>query len=110
MDSRQNGRTCERTLDLAHVRPTRRFSEQFTRLPRPLREAVDDRMTLLAAQPRVEGTELRGNLRGIWKLYVDGHRILYRILGSQDQDVVLDSILYRPRGYPRHGARRPRSR
>jgi mRNA-degrading endonuclease RelE of RelBE toxin-antitoxin system len=66
-----------------------------------VRAAIDDAILELAANPREVGKQLRGTLRGIWTFRVGEYRLLYRIVGSMDQDLVIDSVLHRPEGYPR---------
>jgi mRNA-degrading endonuclease RelE of RelBE toxin-antitoxin system len=86
---------------LARARPTRRAREQIASLPWDIREAIDDFIPSLEADPRAAGVELRGTMRGIWRARIGEYRLLYRILGPRDENVVIDSVRHRPRAYPR---------
>jgi mRNA-degrading endonuclease RelE of RelBE toxin-antitoxin system len=66
-----------------------------------VRAAIDDFITLLEADPRAVGKELRGTLRGTWAARVGEYRLLYKILPPRDENVIIESVLYRPGGYPR---------
>jgi mRNA-degrading endonuclease RelE of RelBE toxin-antitoxin system len=62
---------------------------------------VDDALLLLYADA-FAGTQLRGNLRGRWKLKVGRVRILYRIR-ENGALVIVDAVVYRDQAYPTLG-------
>lgn len=93
---------------MALGRPTKRFREQFKAAPADVQDAVRDARTLIEGTPRETGRELRGHWRGVWSYTVGLYRIHYRIVGTRDQEVHYDSLLYRPHGYGRHPARQGR--
>ncbi len=52
-------------------------------LPRLVQEAVDHTLTLVEAEPKTVGKQLRGRLQGLWSSRVGSYRILYTIEGSK---------------------------
>jgi mRNA-degrading endonuclease RelE of RelBE toxin-antitoxin system len=87
---------------LARIVVTKRFSSELASLEPTVREAVADYVEWLAVAPRDRGYRLRGRLAGIWSAYAPGnHRVLFTLEGSDDERLVLRSLLHRPRGYPR---------
>lgn len=61
---------------------------------------MDDAFTDLAIAPREVGYPLLGTRRGDWAMRVLEYRIEYRILGPNDKDVVVFSVLHRADAYP----------
>jgi mRNA-degrading endonuclease RelE of RelBE toxin-antitoxin system len=86
---------------LAIVRPTERAKEQIAGLPFDVRETLDLRFTELAADPRGVGYPLLGTRKGEWCMHVLEYRVGYRILGPNDQDVLVFSVRPRREAYPR---------
>jgi mRNA-degrading endonuclease RelE of RelBE toxin-antitoxin system len=81
---------------------TRRAREDLAALPRPIQEAVVETLTLLQADPRELGKELRGRLRGLWSCRVGNYRILNTIRGPKARiRVIVRAIRHRGIAYGR---------
>ena len=61
---------------MPELRLTRRARNDLADLPSPLREAVVETLTALAADPEL-GKPLVGRLAGLWSARVGSYRILY---------------------------------
>ncbi|MGH2573996.1 MAG: type II toxin-antitoxin system RelE family toxin [Actinomycetota bacterium] len=84
---------------------TRRAKEDLAALPRKIQEAVVETLTLLEADPKEIGKELRGRLRGLWSCRVGNYRILYTVEGMKARTrVIVRAIRHRGVAY---GRRRP---
>jgi len=88
---------------------TRRALNQLSQLPSEFREAVEDTIDRVAADPE-SGKALLGRLAGIWAMRIGNYRILYTIEGrSLSRTVVVRSVRHRAVAYGRRGRRgRPR--
>jgi mRNA interferase RelE/StbE len=80
------------------VRIKRRAREELAQFPRIDQEEIDAELWRLSTDPRTAGLELRGTLRGTWRMQVGAYRVLYKILGD---DVIVESIRRRDIAYPR---------
>jgi mRNA-degrading endonuclease RelE of RelBE toxin-antitoxin system len=83
---------------LARVVVTRRAESDLKELPQDLREAVDEKVLAIGADPRAAGKELRGRLKGRWSAAVRDRRILYRIR-DDGATVVIDTVGHRATVY-----------
>lgn len=80
--------TGEGEYELVLTAPARRALSD--RLPEAVATAVIDFLTsALVQQPRRVGKPLRGELAGIWSARRGTYRILYRVLETQHEVVVL---------------------
>jgi len=87
---------------LPRVRLKNAAEEQLRELPRFWQERADKALLRLYADAQV-GTQLRGNLRGKWKLTEGRLRIFYRIRENGSL-VIVEAILLRDRRtYPSLG-------
>ena len=77
---------------------TRRAERDLNELRQDLREAVDEKILAIGADPRAAGKELRGRLKGRWSAAVGDRRILYRIR-DDDATVVIDAVRHRATAY-----------
>ena len=77
---------------------TARAKKDLTALPRTIREAVVETLTLLEANPEEMGKQLRGRLRGLWSCRVGNYRALYTI-GGQRGRVIVRAIRHRAIAY-----------
>lgn len=77
---------------------TRRAETDLKQLPQGIREAVDEKILAIGADPKAAGKELRGRLRGRWSAAVRDRRILYRIR-DDDAIVVIDTVRHRATVY-----------
>lgn len=77
---------------------TRRAESNLKQLPQDLREAVDEKILAIGADPTTAGKELRGRLRGRWSAAVRDRRILYR-MRDQGATVVIDTVGHRATVY-----------
>jgi mRNA interferase RelE/StbE len=85
---------------LPEVLLTRRAEEDLRALPRRVREAIAEALTLLAANPSEIGKELRGRLEGLWAARVGNYRILYTIEAGGSR-VIVRAIRHRAVVYRR---------
>jgi mRNA-degrading endonuclease RelE of RelBE toxin-antitoxin system len=67
-------------------------------LPPGAQATLDAAFLGLAADPAAAGVELRGKLRGTWRLREGGYRVLYKIRDG-GRLVVIESIRRRPDAY-----------
>jgi mRNA interferase RelE/StbE len=87
---------------LAELLLTRRAKEDLKALPRLVREAVGETLTLLEADPERLGKQLRGQLRGLWTSRVGSYRILHTIEESKARTRgVVRAIRHRGVAYPK---------
>lgn len=77
---------------------SRRADELFRSLPSGAQEALDAAFLRLRAHPEGAGSELRGRLRGTWRMREGEYRVLYKIRDS-GRLVVVESIRLRYRAY-----------
>jgi len=92
---------------LASLLLTHRAERDLAALPRTIREAVVETLTLLEADLEGMGKELRGRVRGLWACRVGNYRILYTVAGSSArQRVIVRAIRHRGVAYGRPRRRR----
>lgn len=77
---------------------TRRAESDLKELPQDLREAVDEKILAIGAEPAAAGKKLRGRLSGRWSAAVRDRRILYRIR-DEGATVIIDAVGHRATVY-----------
>lgn len=82
---------------MAELLLTARAKQDLRALPRTIREAVFETLTLLEADPEEMGKQLRGRLRGLWSCRVGNYRILYTI--ERKRRVIVRGIRHRGIAY-----------
>jgi mRNA-degrading endonuclease RelE of RelBE toxin-antitoxin system len=88
---------------------TERARQDLASLPRLVQEAIVGTLTLIEADPEVEGKPLRGRLRGLWSSRTGNYRVLYTIEGKGHKlRVIIRAIKHRGEAY-RRGRRHTRS-
>jgi mRNA-degrading endonuclease RelE of RelBE toxin-antitoxin system len=82
---------------LPRLRFSRRAEELFHSLPSGAQATLDEAFLRLMADAHI-GEELRGRLRGTWRLREGGYRILYKVREG-GRLVVVESIRLRRDAY-----------
>lgn len=77
---------------------SRRADELFRSLPPGAQEALDSAFLRLRTDPEAAGRELRGRLKGTWRMREGEYRVLYKIRDNGHL-VVIESIRPRYRAY-----------